>query len=206
MLRGSNPSSGSGSGAGNTLVLATRGDLPPRSAIQIVRPSLPEKRETVLPVPPTILDPGAPAVLSHVDDIGLPWMKEPSNSPGTGKGHTIGNAKDGQTGDTPGSEAGNGNTKGPYRGGVTSPTCAYCPDPQYTDAARESKLQGTVILDVLVGADGRASEIRITKGIGMGLDERASQSVRTWHFVPAHDSAYRAVAAWVTVEAVYRLF
>jgi outer membrane biosynthesis protein TonB len=59
---------------------------------------------------------------------------------------------------------------------------------------------------VLVGADGRASEIRITKGIGMGLDERAAQSVRTWHFVPARDSAYHAVAAWVTVEAVYRLF
>ena len=61
-------------------------------------------------------------------------------------------------------------------------------------------------LRVLVGTDGRASQIRIVQGIGLGLDERAEQAIRGWKFVPAHDAAPRSVPAWVTVEAVFRLF
>ena len=93
-----------------------------------------------------------------------------------------------------------------YRAGVTLPSCAYCPDPQYTDEAREAKLQGKVTLQVLVGVDGRASQVRIVQGIGLGLDERAEQAIRSWKFVPAQDAARRAVPAWVVVEAVFRLF
>jgi protein TonB len=206
MLRGMNPSLGSSSGSGNTQIQATAGNLPPRSSVQIVRPSLPPNRETILPVPPTFLDPSAPAVLPRVDDIGLPWMRDRNNSAGTGKGHTIGDGPDGQIGDTPGHGVGNGPDGKGYGVGETSPTCTYCPNPQYTDEARESKVQGTVMLEVLVGADGRAAEIRVSKGMGMGLDERAVQSVRAWHFNPARDGGHRAVAAWVTVEAVFRLF
>jgi TonB family protein len=63
-----------------------------------------------------------------------------------------------------------------------------------------------VTLEVLVGADGRAQDVRMIKGIGFGLDERAVETVRGWKFVPAHDASKRAVPAWVTVEAVFRLF
>jgi TonB family protein len=63
-----------------------------------------------------------------------------------------------------------------------------------------------VTLQVLVGEDGRAHAIRIIKGIGFGLDERAVETVRGWKFTPARDGAKRAVAAWVTVEAVFRLY
>ena len=105
--------------------------------------------------------------------------------------------------DGPGGE---GNSPGRYRTGMTQPTCAYCPDPQYTDEAREAKVQGTVTLLVLVSPDGRASQIRIVSGIGLGLDDRAVQAIRTWKFVPARDAARRAVPAWITVEAVFRLF
>jgi outer membrane biosynthesis protein TonB len=57
-----------------------------------------------------------------------------------------------------------------------------------------------------VAADGRAAQIRIVRGIGLGLDDRAVRSVRGWKFIPAHDAAHRAVPAWVTVETVFRLF
>jgi protein TonB len=63
-----------------------------------------------------------------------------------------------------------------------------------------------VTLAVLVGADGRAQDVRIIKGIGFGLDERAVETVRGWRFTAARDGAKRSVAAWVTVEAVFRLF
>jgi protein TonB len=89
---------------------------------------------------------------------------------------------------------------------VTRPSCAYCPDPMYTDQAREAKVQDIVTLEVLVGADGRATEIHVTKGIGMGLEDRTVQAVRGWHFTPARDSAHRPVGAWVTIEVLFRLY
>jgi protein TonB len=205
-LRSNRPSNGRGAGGDQNQIPATRGNLVPVSSIQIVRPSLPPKRETRLPVPPTILDPKAPAALSPTDHPGLPWMKDFNESPGPGKGHTIG-SRDGETmGDSEDGGGGQGESELPYHPGTTLPSCAYCPDPQYTDEAREAKMQGKVTLRVLVGADGRAAEIRIVQGIGMGLDERAEQAIRGWKFVPARDAARRAVPAWITVEAVFRLF
>jgi protein TonB len=205
-LRSNRPSNGRGAGGDQNQIPATRGNLVPVSSIQIVRPSLPPKRETQLPVPPTILDPKAAATLSPTDHPGLPWMKDFTESPGPGKGHTIG-SRDGETmGDSKDGGGGQGESELPYHPGTTLPSCVYCPDPQYTDEAREAKMQGKVTLRVLVGADGRAAEIRIVQGIGMGLDERAEQAIRGWKFVPARDAARHAVPAWITVEAVFRLF
>ena len=205
-LLSNHASDGRGAGGDQNPIPATRGNPPPSSSIQLVRPSLPPKRETELPVPPTILDAKAPFILSPTENIGLPWMKDFNDSPGPGKGHTIGNSDGHTMGDSTDGLVGRGASEMPYRPGTTLPRCAYCPDPQYTDEAREAKLQGTVTLQVLVSADGRASQIRIIKGIGLGLDERAMQSIRGWKFVPAHDGAHRSVSAWVTVEAIFRLF
>ncbi|SRR6266567_1547945 len=204
---GKTPDPGAGSGGGRVPVPTTVGNLVPVSYIQIVRPSLPPKQDVHVPAPPTIFDPAAAAILTPVDKIGLPWMKDETNSPGPGDSNTIGNGPGHTMGDGPRDGlGGNGESQSRYRAGVTLPTCAYCPDPQYTDEAREAKLQGTVTLQVLVGADGRASQIRIVKGIGLGLDERAVQTIHGWKFVPAHDGARRAVPAWVTIEAIFRLF
>ncbi len=172
-LRGPRPSEGSGNGSGHDSRPTRQGNLPALSSIQLLKPTLPQNQDPEMPVPPTILDPSAPRVLTAVDNI------------------------DG---------VGQGPTPGVYHPGMILPSCAYCPDPQYTDEAREAKLQGQVTLQVLVGADGRASQIRIVQGIGMGLEERAKQAIRGWRFVPARDAARRAVPAWVTVEAVFRLF
>jgi protein TonB len=205
-LRSNRPSDGRGAGGNQNQIPANRGNFVALSSIQIVRPSLPPKRETQLPVPPTIPDPKAPPMLSPTDHIGLPWMKDFTESPGPGKGHTIGNGVGETMGDSTNGPGGRGESELPYHPGMTLPRCAYCPDPLYSDEAREAKLQGKVTLRVLVGADGRASQIRIVQGIGLGLDERAEQSIRGWKFVPAYDAAHRAVPAWITVEAVFRLF
>jgi len=103
-------------------------------------------------------------------------------------------------------QAGYGDAAGSYAPGTTLPTCAYCPLPAYTDEARHVKMQGTVTLRVLVGADGKASDIRVIRGVGYGLDERAMQTVHTWRFTPARDPNHRAIAAWITVEAIFHLF
>jgi protein TonB len=201
----SRPSLGRNGGGGNSdPIPATHGFLPPRSSIQLAQPRLPDTSNHQLPVPVTILDAQAPPALASVSNLGLPWMPKDTNSGGPGK-DGIGSGKNGGVGDRDGSDAGEG-TGGPYSLGISAPICSICPYPIYTDEARHVKVQGTVTLQVWVGADGKAAEIRVLRGVGYGLEERAVQTVRSWKFKPARDAAQRPVAAWVTIEAVFRLF
>lgn len=201
------PSLGMKSGGGENDPRPTKhGFLAPGSSMPLLPPRKEVNPSPELSIISSVLDPSAPQFPVPVSNLGLPWMKDNSDSAGPGKGHGFGSGKDGGMGDDRGSAAGQGDLYGgPYANSVTLPTCAYCPDAQYTDEAREAKLQGRVTLRVLVGADGRASQIQIVQGIGMGLDDRAVQSVRSWRFTPAHDGARRAVPAWVTIEIIYRL-
>jgi TonB family protein len=70
-------------------------------------------------------------------------------------------------------------------GSASYPACLYCPSPEYTPQASRAKLEGTVVLKVLIGTDGNATNIEIVKGIGLGLDEEAVKAVQTWRFRPA---------------------
>jgi periplasmic protein TonB len=205
-LTNAQPSGGRGSGGDENPIPATHGTAPPHSSLVIVKPTLPQNQDHVLPEPPTIFDANAAPVLTPTEEIGLPWMPRDTASPGPGKRHGIG-SKDGDTmGDRGIGPSGDGTGNRLYAPGLIPPGCAYCPYPTYSDEARHGKVQGSVTLEVLVGADGRAQEVRIVKGIGFGLDERAKETVLGWKFTPARDAAKLAVATWVTVEAVFRLF
>jgi len=205
-LTSAHPTEGGGRSGDRNPLPARSGNLPPLSSILLVRPTIPQNEHPQLPEPPTIFDPNAAPVLTPTDKPGLPWMPDDTNSPGPGKNHGIG-SKDGiGVGDDGDGPAGYGNQNSLYKPAAIQPTCAYCPYPTYTDEARHGKVQGSVTLQVLVGADGRAQDVRIVKGIGFGLDERAVDTVRGWKFTPARDGAKHAVATWVTVEAVFRLF
>ena len=106
----------------------------------------------------------------------------------------------------PGDGVGVGNDGGPYGPIASQVICRVCPDPLYSEEARKTKLQGSVLLSVLVGADGRAKDVRVLRGLGMGLDENAIQAIRNWQFIPAKDAAQRPFASWIKVETVFRLF
>ena len=205
-LTNAQPSGGRGSGGDVNPIPATRGTPPPHSSLVIVKPTLPQNQDHVLPEPPTIFDSNAAPVLTPTEGIGLPWMPRDTASPGPGKGHGIGSKDSHTMGDGGIGPVGDGTGNGPYAPGIIPPGCVYCPYPTYTDEARHGKVQGSVTLQVLVGADGRAQDVRIVKGIGFGLDERAAETVRGWRFAPGRDAAKHAVATWVTVEAVFRLF
>lgn len=79
------------------------------------------------------------------------------------------------------------------------------PAPAYPHRARIAREQGVVTLHVLVGADGRAQELRVHRGSGsQRLDEAALEAVRRWKFVPARRGA-ETVAAPVLVPIRFTL-
>jgi TonB family protein len=201
------PSVGHQSGGGeNNTIRATHGFFPAHSSVQLVSPRLPDNLDHALPVAVTILDEDAPPNMPSITELGLPRMPKDTNSAGPGANHGIGSGNDGGMGDEQGPGAGEGYGGGTGERAVAMPVCLVCPLPVYTDEARHVKMQGTVTLRVLVSADGKASQIRILRGPGYGLEERAEQSVRGWKFLPARDATNRAVPTWVIIEAVFRLF
>jgi TonB family protein len=88
--------------------------------------------------------------------------------------------------------------------GVTMPTCSYRPDPQYTDAARAAKFNGTVLLELLISTDGSISIPHILRGAPFGLNEAASRSVSAWRCKPASKGG-TLVPTLVPVEITYHL-
>ena len=75
---------------------------------------------------------------------------------------------------------------GPYRigGGVSQPVPIYRPDPDYSEEARKARVQGTVILAIVVDEEGNPRNVRVVKPLGMGLDEKAIETVEKWRFRP----------------------
>lgn len=90
-------------------------------------------------------------------------------------------------------------------GGVSRPRAIYDPDPEYSEEARRAKYQGTVLLWVIVGPDGRPRDIRVQRSLGMGLDEKAIEAVRQWKFEPSMKEGH-PVAVQVNIEVSFRLY
>ena len=88
--------------------------------------------------------------------------------------------------------------------GVTPPRATYSPDPEYTDAARRAKINGRVLLMITVTAEGEVGEVKVTTGLGYGLDESAVATVRTWKFKPATKDG-NPVRIQVPVEVDFRV-
>ena len=89
--------------------------------------------------------------------------------------------------------------------GVTVPACVYCPDPSFTDAARAAKFNGSVVLQVVVTADGHAENISVVRKAGYGLEQSAIETVRKWQFRPAKGPDGNPVATIVPIEVTFRI-
>jgi TonB family protein len=89
-------------------------------------------------------------------------------------------------------------------GGVSAPTLVYKEEPDYTEEARAAKLQGTVVLYVEIDPTGKAINIRMLRGLGLGLDEKAVEGVKKWKFKPGEKDGTPVTVA-VTIEVNFRL-
>ena len=77
-------------------------------------------------------------------------------------------------------------------------------EPEYSEQARRAKLEGGVTLAVLVGADGQIHEVQVSHSLGMGLDERATESVKKWRFRPAYQNG-QPIDYWTSVVVSFHL-
>ena len=66
-------------------------------------------------------------------------------------------------------------------------------DPDYSDEARLAELEGTVVVTGKTSQDGRATDLRVTRPLGLGLDEKAIEAVQRWRFTPDTNPIREAV-------------
>jgi TonB family protein len=95
--------------------------------------------------------------------------------------------------------------RSPSRAYDKPPVATYTPAAEYSEKARAAKFNGVVLVSVLVNEDGVPIDPQVTRSAGMGLDEKAVESVLQYRFKPAmKDGA--PVEARVMIEVNFRLY
>ena len=208
---GKDKAGGGGGGGERNPEPATKGKLPKWSMTQIAPPMVHTKPDSKIDA--TLLGPPDLKIPSpNLDNYGDPLAKMLNNSGGPGGGSGIGSGTGTGIGSGEGGGLGpgaGGGTGGGYfhpgTAGVGYPSCVYCPDPKYSEEARKAKYQGTVVLQAVITPDGRATEIQVVKGPGLGLEEKAVEAVKLWRFKPAMGPGGKPVPVIVPIEVTFRL-
>ena len=89
-------------------------------------------------------------------------------------------------------------------GDVAPPKLLFKVEPEYSEEARAAKYQGTTIVSVEIGIDGRARNLKIQRSLGLGLDEKAIEAVNQWRFEPGIRNGQPVTVA-ATIEVNFRL-
>lgn len=195
-----------GGGGQHDLAPAAKGQAPKFSYTQISRPLVHPPLHPEIAVTPTIL--GNPAIVvpnNLMKNWGDPLGKTNNDSMGNGRGNGVGNGNGNGLG--PGEQYGTGGgTPTEGTGGYGYPVCLYCPRADYSDAAMKVKVQGVVVLEAVITADGRVTDVHVAKGLGFGLDEKAVEAVRTWRLTPARGPDGKPAAVRAPIEVTFALY
>lgn len=191
-----------GGGGGNRQPGPTRraeGVGPDRSTLRVRQPppaipvqtAAPPATEETAPLPSLVLE-AKPLAAGLFEQIGLPAggaAAAVSTGPGSGGGVGSGNGTGTGSGDGPGLGPGSGGSAGGgvYRpgGAVSAPRLIEQVRPKYTADALRNRIQGTVVLEAVVTADGCVSQVRVVRSLDRaGLDDAAMAAAAQWRFEP----------------------
>jgi TonB family protein len=89
-------------------------------------------------------------------------------------------------------------------GGVSAPVLIYKREPGYSAEASAAKIQGTAVLYVIIGPDGKPYSVKLIRGLGFGLDEKAAEAIGQWKFTPGKRDGI-PVAVEASIEVNFRL-
>jgi TonB family protein len=90
--------------------------------------------------------------------------------------------------------------------GISAPVPIAAPRMEYTAAAMQQKIQGTIRLQCIVGRDGICSDVRVIRSLDktFGLDDRAVTTLRDWRFRPGLRHG-KQVATRITLDLRFAL-
>jgi protein TonB len=182
----------------------TKGNPPKFAVEQLDPPKAPPLIQPKIAVPATVdVDPNIH--MAHVDmpTIGMPNSPNIGTSMGNGNGSGMGSGN----GAGIGAGSGGGMGGGVHRigGGVSAPQVLYEPEPQFSEEARKAKAAGIVTVYLQVDTTGTPRNVRVVRGIGMGLDEKALDAVRHYKFKPAMENGHPVVVE-MNVEVNFQIF
>jgi protein TonB len=192
--------SGGGGGDANKLKAST--GTPPKAAKQqFTPPTVMVQQKSKLMIEPTVV---ADLKAPPSQQLGDPLSKLMTPSNGVGVGGGIGSGSGGGVGSGHG---GPGVGPGIFHvgDGVSAPRAIYTPEPEFSEEARKAKYQGVVVLNIIVGTDGKVHNPRVVRSLGMGLDEKAVEGVKTWKFDPSKKDG-RTVAVEMNIEVTFNLY
>src|SRR5262249_57741208 len=208
-------SGGGGGGGDRDKFQAPKGKLPKFDITPLAPPAVVVRNDhPKLQVDPAVaVPPQVKIAMNNMPNLGDPMSHLPSGPPsnGTGSGGGIGSGSGGGVGVGAGPGVGPGHGGGigggafHIGGGVTAPKVVYDPEPEYSEEARKAKYQGTVVLSLVVGPDGIPRDISVSRSLGLGLDEKAVETVKTWRFEPGKKDG-KPVAVYASVEVVFHLY
>ncbi len=93
------------------------------------------------------------------------------------------------------------------KNGYTAPGCLYCPNPQYSNRAFHMHEQGKIVLDTIIGVDGRAHSVTILQGLACDLNQQALGIIENvYRFKPANGPDGKPAAVRMLFEIEFRLY
>jgi protein TonB len=188
-----------GAGGGTPTAAAPRAAHRPASAPVVT--IAPRTLTNVEPLPAAAV----PVITAQAFDV-LPGAPMPIDGSTIGKGSGPGAGGGRGPGLGPGEGPGASDVYTAGVGGVSEPTLIHEVRPNYTVDAMRGKIQGVVIMEVEVLANGTVdrNQIRITRSLDTGLDREAVIAVRQWRFRPSMLLG-QPVASRVIVELAFTL-
>jgi periplasmic protein TonB len=187
-------------GSSQTLLPARKGAPPPTGPRTFIPPkTLPDPK---LPMAITVAF-DSPVIQIDPASIGDPSSALRNGALGYNGGIGNGNGPPGP-GIGPGGSGPAGIRSNSLGAKITPPELIYKEEPEFSEQARKAKYQGTVLLAIEVDLNGHPRNVRVVRGLGLGLDEKAIEAVSHWLFRPGIQNGKPVVTA-ATVEVNFRL-
>jgi TonB family protein len=206
---------GGGGSAADDRIDAMTGRTPKQAIMPLLPPQIPVIEHPKLAIEPAI---AVPLEIKLPDNPTLPNLgihlspnvELASSGPGGYAG--IGSSSKGGDGPGNGDGYGPGSGKGfggsiysPGVGGVSKPIAIVAPEAEFSEEARRQHYQGVCIVAIIVDAQGNPRDPKVTRSLGLGLDEKALEAVQKYRFKPATKGG-KPVASYVSIEIDFHLY